>query len=73
MMWTAPRRLYVNADRSKVVDEGDPEAAALLVGAGGQIEEAEAERLGLLDKKAQAKAPATKQVDHPPENKGQRR
>lgn len=75
-MWTAPKRIYVNADRSKVVDESDPEAASLLVGEGGQLDEAEARRLGLLDKpdtKAQPQPPATKAVDHPPENKGQRR
>ena len=71
-MWTAPKRIFVTADRSRVVDETDPDAAMLLVGAGGQIDQAEAERLGLVQTKAQPKAPETKQVDHPPENKSRR-
>ncbi len=70
-LWTSDRRIFVNADRSKVVDESDPEAASLLVGEGGQLDEATAERLGLLTK-AKAKAPETKAVDHPPENKSRR-
>lgn len=37
----ADRRLYVTADREKIVEEGDPDAAWLLAGVGRQIGEPE--------------------------------
>lgn len=62
--------LYVNKDRSKVVPEDSSEAAFVLVGPGGQIEDDEAERLGLnaSAKKDDAEA---KSVEKPAENKAQ--
>lgn len=45
-MWTSDRRLWLDASGG-VVEDGDPAAATLLVGADGQIDVAEAERLGL--------------------------
>lgn len=48
-MYRSDRRLYVNSDRTAVVPEGSPEAAFLLVGEGGEVDDAEAKRLGLLD------------------------
>lgn len=71
--WKSDRRLYLTADKSRAVEEGDLEAAYLLCGADCEIDHAEAERLGLVKTKAQAKAPETKQVDHPPENKSRGR
>lgn len=72
--WRAPRRLYVNARQNRVVPEDSPEAAFLLVGEGGYIDRAVAERLGLLDDepdpKSTAQAPETKAVHQPPEDKG---
>jgi len=43
----ADRRLYLTADRTTVVEEGDPRAAFLLAGQGSEIPAAEVERLGL--------------------------
>lgn len=42
------RRLYLTADRSRAVEEGDPEAATLLCPAGGEVPHATAARYGLL-------------------------
>lgn len=46
--YVADKRLYHDASRSRVVEDG-PEAAFLLVGEGGVLPEAEVERLGLKD------------------------
>jgi hypothetical protein len=42
-------RLWLTADRERVVKDGDPEAAFLLCGDGGQITRSDAERYGLID------------------------
>jgi hypothetical protein len=63
MPYKADRNLYHNADKSKVVEEGDPEAAFLAIAEGQEVPDAEAARLGL--DKVQAK-----QVKGPPEDKG---
>lgn len=73
--YTSDKRLYVTADRSRLVAEGDPAAAFLLVGAGGEIPEAEARRYGLLAEPEsapeKAKPKAHDKARHgPPENKG---
>lgn len=44
---TTGRAIYVNADKSKTVEENDPEAAFLLVGPNGELPDAEAEKYGL--------------------------
>lgn len=44
--WVSPARLYLTAD-GRVVGEGDPEAAYLLVPEGGVLTDEEAERYGL--------------------------
>ena len=62
MPFKADRRLYHNADKSKVVEEGDPEAASLAIAEGQEITDAEAKRLG-LDKIE------NKQRKGPPEDK----
>ena len=46
----ADRRLYLTADRSRVVEEGEPEAAFLLVGEGSELESALAEQYGIVEK-----------------------
>ena len=43
----ADRRLYLTADKSRVVEEGDPASAFLLASAGRKILDADVERLGL--------------------------
>lgn len=51
------RTLWLTADRSAVVEDGDALAAFLLGTKGKKVSDAEAERLGLLKAKA---APANK-------------
>lgn len=46
----ADRRLYLAADNETVVEDGDPRAAFLLSGPGGEIPGPEVERLGLTGK-----------------------
>lgn len=71
-MWTADRRLYLNA-AGQAVEADDPGRASLLVAEGGQIELERAQQLGLVEvtpaevkavapktNKARAKAPANK-------------
>jgi hypothetical protein len=75
MPYIATRRLYLAADGQTVVEEGDPRAATLLVGVGGQLSDADAARYGLLTspdpepgEKARP-APANKLRKAPAENK----
>jgi len=59
-------RLYVNADRSKIVSETSPEAAYLLApGPGHRIPMAEAVRLGLAQEKKSLDKPEDKALDKP--------
>jgi hypothetical protein len=59
--FVADRRLYLDSE-GNVVEADDPNRARLLVGVGGTVPAADAERYGL---KAQSKAPENKQVDGP--------
>lgn len=43
----ADRRLYLTADRSRIVEEGDPEAAFLFVGINGELLPGVMEKYGL--------------------------
>lgn len=71
------RTLYLNADRTKVLEDGDPDAAFLLVRAGSAVDEAAVARLEKSGLKvtipvaeAKAKAPAeNKAVAKAPANK----
>lgn len=65
-MFKSDRRLYLTRD-DKVVEEGDPAAAFLLVGEGCELDDATAAQYGLTE--AKGKAPAAKAVDAAPENK----
>ena len=47
--FTLPRRLYLTADKERVVEAGDRDAAFLLGPAGREIPMEEAEKYGLLD------------------------
>ena len=60
------RRLYLTADKSRVVEEGDTEAAYLLVGEGGALDDDTAARYGLLPL---ASGSASKAIVEPPNNK----
>lgn len=78
-MYRADRRLYLTADKSRVVEESSSEAAFLLVGAGGNIPLELAQRYGLVDSptadpvEVKATGPAEDKMIRPPENKGGRR
>lgn len=67
----ADKAYYFNSDKTKVVEEGDPDAAWLLVGQDSEIAVAEAEKYGLkLDAEPEpAKKPATKRHPGPSEDK----
>lgn len=54
-MFTADRRLYLTADRQRLVEEGDPLGATLYVAAGDEMSDEDAIRFGLV---ADAPAPA---------------
>ena len=76
MPYLSDRRLYLNADGTKVVEHDDPEAATLLVGEGGELDDAEAAKYGLGQKaetKQVAAAPANKQVTGAPATKAAQR
>jgi hypothetical protein len=74
------RNLYLNADRSKVVEEDDPEQAWLLAGPGGLIDSGDVVRyqLHIVNGKvvighetpvAKMAAPPENKMAEPPENK----
>ena len=71
--YRAPRRLYLSRDKSRVVEEGDPEAGFLLAGTGVVVPEADVERYQLreLPSDTEGEAPEAKMVKGPPENKAQ--
>jgi len=52
------RRLYLTQDKTAVVEEGDPSAAWLLVGEGGEVSTAVARQFGLKAPGAQPAADA---------------
>lgn len=72
------KTLYLNADRTRVLEDGDPDAAFLLVRAGSAVNEAAVARLEKAGLKVtiptdepKAKAPAdNKAVSKAPANKG---
>jgi hypothetical protein len=75
----ADRRLWVNAAKTRLVEDGDPDAAFLLAGEGGRVSEADALALGLsvvngqvvqLPLEKAAPAPENKMVPAPGGNKG---
>jgi hypothetical protein len=53
-MLVLKQRLWLTEDRSRVVNDGDPEAVHFL---GAQVDEAEAERLGLTDDQVERPEP----------------
>lgn len=55
------KRLYLNADKTKVVPEG-PDAAFLLVAEGGELDNETAKKYGLIGTKAIEAAPENKSV-----------
>jgi hypothetical protein len=73
-MFTAPAKLWLTADREKVVEDGHPEAAFLFLREGEEIPADEAAKYGLkaADKPADKKGskPADKTGNKPADKKG---
>lgn len=68
MTYTADKRICVDA-AGKVVDCESEQAARLLVGQGGTLTDAQAERYGLNKPEAKAQAPAANKARAAAENK----
>lgn len=81
MTYKSDKRLYLNADRSEIVEEGSPEATFLLVSEGGTVSTEDAKKYGLSAKardaaeesedkpKSEADKAEQKQLEEPPQNK----
>jgi hypothetical protein len=54
-MQRAQERLYLNADKSKIVAEGDPKAAFLYAALGDEIPDSAASKFGLVDGRLKGK------------------
>ena len=68
----ADRRLYLTADKSRLVEEGSPEAAFLYCTPGHEVNEEELRRLGGPVVKVEPEVnvvPEAKAIQEPPENK----
>lgn len=64
MPFKSDKALYLNADKTEVVKEGDPDAAFLLVGAGSEIDDTDAAKYGLKStSKSEDKAVAAPDED----------
>lgn len=71
-MYRADRRLYLTADKTRVVEHDDPAAAFLLVGAGCELDMATARRYGLVEAKA-ISAPVETKAIQAAQNKSRKR
>jgi Rieske Fe-S protein len=73
MVYVTDRKLWLTADRERVVEDGDPEAASLLASKGKAIPDDVAKRYGLTGKPARpeaveaAEVPAADDADPPAE------
>ena len=63
-LWVADRRLWLTADKSKAVEDGDPRAAFLLCTPGRSIPRPQAEALGLVKPPVVPK-PEVKEAEKP--------
>lgn len=74
--WAADRRLWLTVDKSRVVEEGDPDAAFLFASPGTEVTAADVQKYDLGPRKPaeqkQAVKPEDKAAD-PPANKGRTR
>ncbi len=62
-------RLWLNADKTKVVKDGDPDAAFLFVVEGDTVSDEDAERYGLNKKSARAESDEGEKARPEPSNK----
>lgn len=77
MAFVADRRLCLTQDKSRVVEEGDPSSAWLLVPAGGEVSEEAAKAYGLTVQDGKVVLPGTsappeKQEEKPPDGEKSR-
>lgn len=75
MLQTAQERLYLTADRKRLVGEGNPKAAFLYASPGDEIPESAAKRFGIVDgklKKSAVKKVAEKVTKTTSTNKGRK-
>jgi len=66
--FVSDRKLFLNADKSAVVDEDSPDAAFVLVGEGGTVSHEDAERYGLTAPSTQSDRPALSNVEEAAED-----
>lgn len=64
----ADRKLWLTADRERVVEDGDPDAAFLLAAEGDELDDEDVERYGLNRSQKKAASAENKQTA-PAENK----
>jgi hypothetical protein len=64
MIYEGKEKLFLNADKDKLVKEDSPEAAFLFAAPGDEVDDDEAKRLGLSGKK-QAEPAANKAASKP--------
>lgn len=60
--FVSDKRIYLNADKSAVVEEGHPDAAFLLAAEGGTVTAEQAKQYGLKAPKAEDDEPDAKAV-----------
>ena len=69
MPYHVKERLYTTLD-GKVVKEGDPNAAFLLMSEGGELSDEEAKKYGLVEEEKAVAAPPATKAKTPQANKG---
>jgi hypothetical protein len=69
-MWVSDDDYCLNADRTKAVKASDPAAAFVLINKGGELDEAEAKKYGLIAFEVKAdEAPVENKADAGPASK----
>lgn len=69
MAYISDKRIYVNADKSKVVPEDHPDVGHLLVGEGGEVSDEDVKKYGLKKSESKAEhAPAEDKAETGPRN-----
>lgn len=70
MVYISDKRLYVTADKSKIVPETHPDVGHLLVGEGGEVSAEDVKKYGLEKPGSKAEhAPAEDKAEHGPRDK----
>lgn len=72
-MYIAKKRLYLNANKTRIVDENSPEAAFLLAAIGQELPDDVALRYGLLEAETTTSASAPVEIESPQEQEPRRK